>query len=180
MKMADPRPSTGQLWSGMRQIGLDVARLRHATPYIGQPFTVESVQTAQQRDDPELRDAVDTLRATVIRIGSSLDELLLSASRRRGRAHAASELSDVWRWARAQDHGVPVHRVAHLETAAKTARRLARFADPSAAALHRAAVTFDQDMPNALRLIEAAWSGSPGPNGPIPWNQQAGGSTGSR
>jgi hypothetical protein len=143
----------------MRRIGLEVARLRHAARHIGEPLSVASVRAAQESRDPELRAAVATLEAAVIRIGLCLDELLVGAFRRNGRP-ALPELREAWRWALDQDRGVPIDQSAQLEAAAKTARRLARFTDRSAAGLQRATATFDQDMPNVFRLIEAAWSAS--------------------
>jgi len=151
----------------MRRIGLEVARLRHAARHIGEPLSVASVQAAQESRDPELRAAVAAVEAAVIRIGLSLDELLVGAFRRNGRP-AVPELREAWRWAQSQDHGAPVGQAAQLEAAAKTARRLARFTDRSAAGLQRAAAIFDQDMPNAFRLIEAAWTTTRVQSGPEP------------
>jgi hypothetical protein len=151
----------------MRRIGLEVARLRHAAKHIGEPLTVAAVRAAQESQDPELRGAVATLEAAVIRIGTSLDDLVVGASRRNG-GPAVSELREAWRWTLVQNHGVPVHQAAQIKAAAKTARRLGRFTDPSADALQRTAATFDRDMPSALRLIEAAWDASRGHSGTVP------------
>jgi hypothetical protein len=151
----------------MRRIGLELARLRHAAKHIGDPLTVASMRTAQASGDPELRGALATLEAAVIHIGTSLDELVVDASRRHG-GPAVSELREAWRWALIQNHGVPAHQAAQIESAAKTARRLGRFTDRSADALQRAAETFDRDMPSAFRLIEAAWNAPRVQRGTVP------------
>jgi len=165
--MTAPHSSSSQPWFGMRGIGLELARLRHAARHIGDPLTVASMRTAQASEDSGLRGAVATLEAAVIRIGTSLDELVVGASRRHG-GPAVSELREAWRWTLVQNHGVPVYQAAQIEAAAKIARRLGRFTDPSAGALQRAAETFDRDMPSAFRLIEAAWNASRVQRGTVP------------